>query len=140
MVLYLEEIVREGYETDEIGLTGGEPFMNPDILNIIRSVLERGFSLLVLTNGMRPMMRPAIRSGLLKLHAAFRNKLTIRVSVDHFDQVVHEKENNVGRTLLRCVDSQKGQGHSQSDRKEEFFNHFQAIHSASCVNAVNLVL
>ena len=49
VVLYLEEIVREGYETDEIGLTGGEPFMNPDILKIIRSVLERGFSLLVLT-------------------------------------------------------------------------------------------
>lgn len=96
VVLYLEEIVREGYETDEIGLTGGEPFMNPDILKIIRSVLERGFSLLVLTNGMRPMMRPAIRSGLLKLHAEFRDKLTIRVSVDHFDQVVHEKERGFG--------------------------------------------
>ena len=96
VVSYLEEIAREGHETDEIGLTGGEPFMNPDILEIIRSVLERGFSNLVLTNGMRPMMRPAIRSGLLKLHTEFRDKLMIRVSVDHFDQAVHEKERGSG--------------------------------------------
>ena len=45
VVPYLEEITREGHETDEIGLTGGEPFMNPDILEIIRSVLERGFQI-----------------------------------------------------------------------------------------------
>ena len=93
---YLEEIVREGHQTDEIGLTGGEPFMNPDILEIIRSVLERGFSNLVWTNGMRPMMRPAIRSGLIELKTEFRDKLTIRVSVDHFDQAVHEKERGSG--------------------------------------------
>ena len=96
VVSYLEEITREGHETDEIGLTGGEPFMNPDILEIIRSVLERGFSNLVLTNGMRPMMRPAIRSGLIELNTEFRDKLMIRVSVDHFDQAVHEKERGSG--------------------------------------------
>ena len=93
---YLEEIIWQGLETNEIGLTGGEPFMNPDILNIIRSVLERGFSILVLTNGMKPMMRPAIRSGLIELNTEFGDKLTIRVSVDHFDQAVHEKERGSG--------------------------------------------
>ena len=96
VVPYLEEILEEGLETDQIGLTGGEPFMNPDILNIMRSVLERGFSILVLTNGMRPMMRPATRSGLIELNTEFRDKLTIRVSVDHFDQAVHEKERGSG--------------------------------------------
>ena len=34
----------------EIGITGGEPFMCPDILPIMREVLARGHRLLVLTN------------------------------------------------------------------------------------------
>ena len=41
-------------------------------------------------------MRPAIRSGLLKLNTEFSDKLTVRVSVDHFDQVIHEKERGLG--------------------------------------------
>ena len=41
-------------------------------------------------------MRPAIRSGLIELNTEFRDKLTIRVSVDHFDQAVHEKERGSG--------------------------------------------
>ena len=94
--IYLEEIRRERIETREIGITGGEPFMNPDILEIARSILVRGFSLLILTNAMKPMMRPAIQSGLLRLKSDFGNKLTLRVSVDHFSQTVHEKERGKG--------------------------------------------
>ena len=91
-----DEIIDNIQFVKRIKFTGGEPFMNPDILEIIRSVLERGFSNLVLTNGMRPMMRPAIRSGLLKLNTEFSDKLTVRVSVDHFNQVIHEKERGLG--------------------------------------------
>ncbi|CAN0471544.1 unnamed protein product, partial [Scytosiphon promiscuus] len=48
----------------EIGITGGEPFMCPDILHIMEDVLSDGHSLLLLTNAMRPMMRPRIQQGL----------------------------------------------------------------------------
>ena len=54
----------------------------------------------------------------------------------HVAQVIYEKENNVGRTLFECVDSQRGQSHSEGDRKEEFFNHDEAIHSA-CLDGMN---
>ena len=56
---FLDEIAETGLPTREIGLTGGEPFMNPDIAPIVETCLERGFSVLVLTNAMRPMMKRA---------------------------------------------------------------------------------
>ena len=87
---YLDEVERAGLPTTEIGLTGGEPFMNPHIMPIIETALARGFSVLVLTNAMRPMMkhdRP-----LLRLHAAYGHRLTLRVSIDHFDRRFHEEE------------------------------------------------
>ena len=52
---YLDEAQALG--TLEIGFTGGEPFMNPDMVAMMRSALERGFEVLVLTNAMRPMRR-----------------------------------------------------------------------------------
>ena len=51
----------------EIGFTGGEPFMNPDIIEMLGDALGRGFSVLVLTNAMQPMLRPRIRDGLSHL-------------------------------------------------------------------------
>ncbi len=57
VVAYLDEIAKETYPTKEIGITGGEPFMNPNIIPIMRECLDRGFRLLVLTNAMRPMMK-----------------------------------------------------------------------------------
>ena len=93
---FLEEIEQENYGTQEIGITGGEPFMNPQILGIMETCLQRGFSLLVLTNGMRPMMRPRIQTGLLDLKKKYSNKLTIRVSVDHFQKGIHENERGPG--------------------------------------------
>jgi wyosine [tRNA(Phe)-imidazoG37] synthetase (radical SAM superfamily) len=89
---YLDEIQRDSYKTREIGITGGEPFMNPDILAIMQACLSHGFALLVLTNAMRPMMRPRIQAGLLDLKKAYGNALTLRVSVDHFKQNLHEEE------------------------------------------------
>jgi sulfatase maturation enzyme AslB (radical SAM superfamily) len=87
---YLDEIRDNEMGTKEIGITGGEPFMNPDILKIMESSLERGFELLVLTNAMRPMMKCA--DGLLKLHDTYGKQMTLRVSVDHFNPELHEEE------------------------------------------------
>ncbi len=87
---YLDEIETEKLGTREIGLTGGEPFMNRDILLIIEECLSRGFELIVLTNAMRPMMR--FQEKLLEIKNRLGEKLTMRVSVDHYDPKMHEEE------------------------------------------------
>jgi organic radical activating enzyme len=91
-LVFVDEIQSEGLGTRNIGITGGEPFMNPEILAIAETCLDRGFDLLILTNAMRPMMRPKIQAGLLDLNKRFRNQLTLRVSIDHFDEDIHEQE------------------------------------------------
>src|SRR5260221_5550742 len=47
---FLDEIERDALPTRLIGFTGGEPFMNPDIIAMLDAVLSRGLSALVLTN------------------------------------------------------------------------------------------
>ncbi len=89
---YLDEIERDRIPTEEIGITGGEPFMNPDIIKIIEECLQRGFKLLVLTNAMLPMQRKKISEPLLALKERYGDQMTIRVSVDHFNQDMHEQE------------------------------------------------
>jgi MoaA/NifB/PqqE/SkfB family radical SAM enzyme len=91
-----DEIRREGLPTREIGFTGGEPFMNPDILAMTGDALARGFSVLVLTNAMQPMMRPRIREGLLALRAQHGPRLSLRVSVDHHTEEFHDRERGAG--------------------------------------------
>ena len=73
-----------------IGFTGGEPFMNPDIIGMLHDALAAGFEALVLTNAMRPMMKLAMP--LLALRDAHGPRLTIRVSVDHYTRELHESE------------------------------------------------
>lgn len=87
-----DEIERDGLGTREIGFTGGEPFMNPDMLQMLEDALARGFDALVLTNAMQPMQRPRIKSGLIALREAYGNKLTLRVSLDHYSKDLHETE------------------------------------------------
>ena len=74
----------------EIGFTGGEPFMNPDMLPMLEDTLARGFEALVLTNAMKPMRRH--EAALLELRERFGSKLTLRVSLDHHSRQVHEAE------------------------------------------------
>jgi uncharacterized Fe-S cluster-containing radical SAM superfamily protein len=76
--------------TREIGFTGGEPFMNPDMLGMLEDTLVRGFDVLVLTNAMKPMRRH--EAALLALRERFGDKLTLRVSLDHYSGSVHEAE------------------------------------------------
>jgi len=80
----------------EIGVTGGEPFLNPSMIEISQMALSRGHSLLILTNAMKPMMRPRVQAGLLDLKARYGDVLTLRVSLDHFTQIGHDRERGAG--------------------------------------------
>jgi hypothetical protein len=91
---FLEEARRAG--TREIGFTGGEPFLNPDILTMLEEALAGGFDVLVLTNAMQPMQRPAMRRGLEGLKDRFGARLTLRVSLDHHSAALHEAERGPG--------------------------------------------
>ncbi len=85
---FLDEIVRDRLPTREIGLTGGEPFMNPDAVGIVEDALDAGFRVLVLTNAMKPMER--WKPDLLRLRAAAPDRLALRVSLDHYGPERHE--------------------------------------------------
>jgi uncharacterized Fe-S cluster-containing radical SAM superfamily protein len=87
---YLDEIAADELCTEEIGYTGGEPFMNPNMIDILDLTLSRGFRALVLTNAMRPMAK--VQDGLLALREKYGAQLVLRVSVDHYDLAHHEKE------------------------------------------------
>jgi sulfatase maturation enzyme AslB (radical SAM superfamily) len=87
---YLDEIKRNELNTRQIGFTGGEPFMNPEILAMLEECLSRGFEVLVLTNAMRPMQRWGDR--LIEIRRRYQSKLLIRVSIDHYSRELHEKE------------------------------------------------
>ena len=78
----------------EIGFTGGEPFMNPDIIAMLEDALARGFDVLVLTNAMRPMQRH--KQALLRLNGDHPGRLTLRVSLDHYRADRHESERGKG--------------------------------------------
>lgn len=91
---YLDEIERDRLGTRNVAFTGGEPFMNPDMMTMLEEVLVRGFKALVLTNAMKPMMKVAI--DLLDLQERFGERLTIRVSIDHYSREQHELERGPG--------------------------------------------
>jgi radical SAM family protein len=87
---YLDEIEAASLPTSLIGFTGGEPFMNPELPGMLEDVLSRGFRALVLTNAMKPMAK--CKPALLKLNDRFGDRLTIRVSIDHYGPQVHQIE------------------------------------------------
>jgi hypothetical protein len=91
---YLDEIAAAGLPTEEIGFTGGEPFMNPDTIAMLEDALGRGFRALVLTNAMKPMQHR--KDALLRLRDRFGDALVLRVSLDHYSRALHEKERGEG--------------------------------------------
>ncbi len=93
---YLDQIDQRQWPIREIGFTGGEPFMNPEMIEMTRVALERGYEVLILTNAMRPMMRRKMREGLLALQRDYAEKLTLRVSVDHYRPDLHDEERGKG--------------------------------------------
>ncbi len=87
---YLDEIRTAQLPVEEIGFTGGEPFMNPDLVPMIRAARHAGYRVLVLTNAMKPMTK--VRSQLLAFDEATRAGLVVRVSIDHYTRAGHELE------------------------------------------------
>lgn len=85
---YLDEIDRERMQVEEIAFTGGEPFMNPDLIFMLDEALGRGYKALVLTNAMKPLLHK--RPQLLALKQRHGAALSMRVSIDHFSQARHE--------------------------------------------------
>ena len=90
VVGYLDAIEQASLGTATIAFTGGEPFMNPDMIPILEQALGRGFHTLVLTNAMRPMMK--VSDDLLRLRERFPGRLQLRVSADHYRQELHEAQ------------------------------------------------
>ncbi|MDC0899182.1 radical SAM protein [Candidatus Pelagibacter sp.] len=83
---FIDEAVDKNLGTNEIGFTGGEPFMNKDIMKMIDYSLRKGFKVLVLSNAMKPMLNRT--KELIKLN---HSNLTIRVSIDHYEKEKHEE-------------------------------------------------
>jgi len=93
---YLDQLETRKWGVREIAFTGGEPYMNPDMNAMTRAALERGYDVLILTNAMRPMMRKSVRAGLSELIAEYGDKITFRVSLDHWSETLHDKERGAG--------------------------------------------
>ncbi len=91
---YLDEIARDRLPTQLIGFTGGEPFMNPDIIAMLEDALARGFEALTLTNAMRPMQR--LQAPLRALRERYGARLRLRVSLDDPDPALHDAERGEG--------------------------------------------
>lgn len=99
---YLVQLRDRNWAVREIGFTGGEPFMNPEMPEMTRRALDEGYDVLILTNAMQPMMRKHVKAALLDLNHAYPSKLTFRVSLDHWSADLHDKERGIGsfeRTL-----------------------------------------
>ena len=56
---YLDEIARDRLPVEEVGFTGGEPFLNRELPAMLRDAMRRGHRALVLTNAMKPMRNHA---------------------------------------------------------------------------------
>ena len=89
--LFIDEAIDNNLKTKEIGFTGGEPFMNKDILKMVDYALEKKFKVLILSNAMKPMLNK--KDELLKLR---HPNLTIRVSIDHYNKTKHEEVRGKG--------------------------------------------
>ncbi len=90
VLTYLDEIERRTLGTTGIGFTGGEPFMNPDFIDMLTETLTRGFQCIVLSNAMKPMMKCATQ--LETIGRQFTKLLTMRISLDHHTKEGHEAE------------------------------------------------
>lgn len=80
----------------EVGFTGGEPFMNPHFLPILKFLFKRGYSALILTNAMQPMQRKNVLNDLQELNRAYPDKICMRVSLDHYQAELHDQERGKG--------------------------------------------
>jgi MoaA/NifB/PqqE/SkfB family radical SAM enzyme len=83
---FIDEAIDKNLGTNEIGFTGGEPFMNKDIMKMIDYSLRKRLKVLVLSNAMKPMLNRT--KELIKLN---HPNLIVRVSIDHYEKEKHEE-------------------------------------------------
>lgn len=98
---FLEEITNDYTSVDLIGFTGGEPFLNPNIISLLELSLATGKDVLVLTNAYRVLTKH--HKNLQRLLVQYESKLHIRISLDHYSKQVHENErgqNTFDKTIL----------------------------------------
>ena len=91
---YLDALAQVAAGPHEIGFTGGEPFLNRELVAMAQDALERGHSVLVLTNAMTPLRLH--EREVADLAARHGPRLTLRVSLDHYTQAVHDAERGGG--------------------------------------------
>ena len=84
---YLNEIETSNINCKSIGITGGEPFMNKDIIKIISTCLNKDRELLILTNAMQPLQNKKC----MLLNFQKNKNLKFRISLDHYTKEKHEK-------------------------------------------------
>ena len=101
---YLDEIIELELGTSNISFTGGEPFLNKDILPILSLCLERGYKVLVLTNAYRAIDR--YFDELIRLQSNYPEQLFLRVSLDHYTAEIHEQERGT-KTFVRTLNTIK---------------------------------
>ncbi|KGM47370.1 radical SAM protein [Pseudooceanicola atlanticus] len=93
---HLDATLAAGHPVEEVGFTGGEPFLNPEFPQMIEDALARGLQVLILSNAMKPMMRPRPMAALERLHRAHPGQITVRVSLDHYAAGPHDAERGAG--------------------------------------------
>lgn len=92
MTAYLDEAEALNQRPRTVAFTGGEPFMNPEMGAMAEIALARGHDVLILTNAMKPMMRPRVQAALVDLNRRYGARLTLRVSLDHWRADLHDEE------------------------------------------------
>lgn len=90
---FLDEIVQnknKKINVSRIGFTGGEPFINPHMFEILEETFKNNLSALVLTNAYKVILRSEKK--FLALKEKYNDLLSLRVSLDHYTASVHENE------------------------------------------------
>jgi hypothetical protein len=95
---HLAEAARLGAR--EYYFTGGEPFLNPEMTEIVAAALERG-PVTVLTNGV--LLTPALCAELGAIAAASPYSLDLRVSLDGLDAAANDAIRGAG-SFERALD------------------------------------
>lgn len=103
---YIDEAVELGVK--RFSFTGGEPFINPEMIDILRYGLERK-PCMVLTNGTVPLQKKI--EELVRLQD-LPHELTFRVSLDHSDEDAHNaiRGKEMFATALRGLKLLEGNG------------------------------
>lgn len=100
----LKEIKQECYPVSLIGITGGEPFINKEIISIINECLNFNHEVLVLTNAFHVIDRH--KESLILIKNQFQERFHIRVSLDHYTEEIHESERG-DKTFIKTLSNIK---------------------------------